>query len=230
MQHSFVNKCHQKENHVRIRDGWKSSHQHQQHPIPRCYPIKEATEHIDATVFAANRMLGFLRRTLGRCPESIKEKAYKATVRPKLKYCSSVWHPHHQKDIDKVEKVQKRAARFVKNNPHRRSGPQPSVTAMVEDLGWETLQNRRLNNRQTLLYKIINNQVEIPANYHPVPNNNRDSRRCHNHQFTRLQSDINTHKFSFIPRTIVDWNSLPSDVVAAKSLDSFKKRLHARQH
>ena len=120
------------------------------------------------------------------------------------------------------------SARFVKTNPHTRSGPQPSVTAMVEDLGWETLQNRRLNNRLTLLYKIINDQVEIPANYHPVLNNNRDSRRCHNQQFTRLQSDINIHKFSFIPRTIVDWNNLPSDVVAAKSLDSFKKRLHAR--
>ena len=187
------------------------------------------TEHIDATVFAANRMLGFLRRTLGRCPENIKEKAYKATVRPKLEYCSSVWDPHHQTDIEKIEKVQKRAARFVKNIPHRRSGPQPSVTAIVEDLGWETLQNRRLNNQLTLLYKTVNNQIEIPAEYHPVPNNTRESRRCHNHQFTRLQSDINVHKYSFIPRTITDWNKLPSDVVAAKSLDLFKKRLHARQ-
>ena len=98
----------------------------------------------------------------------------------------------------------------MKNTPHRRSGPQPSVTAIVEDLGWETLQNRRLNNQLTLLYKIVNNQIEIPAEYHPVPNNTRESRRCHNHQFTRLQSDINVHKYSFIPRTITDWNKLPS--------------------
>ena len=116
---------------------------------------------------------------LNRCPQNIKEKSYKSSVRPKLEYCSSIWDPHHQRDIDSIEMVQKRAARFVKNIPHKRTGPQPSVTAMVKDLGWETLENRRHNNRLSLMYKIINNEVEVPALYHPVPNNTREARRCH---------------------------------------------------
>ena len=127
-------------------------------------------EHIDVTCSAATRMLGFLRRNLSRCPQNIKEKAYKSAIRPKLEYCSSIWDPHTQKDIDKIEMVQKRAARFVKNIPHRRTGQQTSATAIVQELGWETLQHRRLNSRLTLLYKVTNKHVEVPENYHPCPN------------------------------------------------------------
>jgi len=62
-------------------------------------------------------MLGFLRHTLYRCPEHLKEKTYKAIVRPKLEYCSSIWDPYQQKYIDKLEMTQCRAAQFVKNIP-----------------------------------------------------------------------------------------------------------------
>jgi len=67
-------------------------------------------QHIDQISAAANRMLGFLRRTLYRCPQHLKEKTYKTVVRPKLEYCSNVWDPHQQKYIDKLEMTQRRAA------------------------------------------------------------------------------------------------------------------------
>ena len=35
--------------------------------------------------------------------------------------------------------VQRRAARFIKSVPHRRTKPLTSVSAMVSDLGWEPL-------------------------------------------------------------------------------------------
>ena len=69
-------------------------------------------QHIDQISAAANRMLGFLRRTLYRCRQHLKEKTYKAIVRPKLEYCSSVWDPHQQKYINKLEMIQRRAARL----------------------------------------------------------------------------------------------------------------------
>ena len=52
------------------------------------------TEHIDKIANAANRMLGFLNRTMRKCPQHLKEKAYKSTVRPKVEYCSTIWDPH----------------------------------------------------------------------------------------------------------------------------------------
>ena len=187
-------------------------------------------QHIDAISGAANRMLGFLNRTLQRCPQKLKEKAYKTTVRPKLEYCSSIWDPHQQKYVAKIEMVQRRAARFVKNIPHRYTGPQPSVTAMVNQLGWKPLQERRHNSRITLLYKVKNNLVEVPVEYHPVPNNNRVSRRVHQQQYVRHQAQNDKYKFAFIPRTIVDWNKLPSNIVEAESLEDLKTRLASRQN
>jgi len=124
-------------------------------------------------------MLGFLRRTLYRCPQHVKEKTYKAIVRPKLEYCSSICDPYQQKHIDKLEMTQRRAARFVNNIPFRRSKPLISVSAMVSDLRWEPLQTRRLHNRLTMMYKITNGLVEVPfcttsaehnkRSYHAIP-------------------------------------------------------------
>jgi len=134
-------------------------------------------QHIDQITAAANCMLGFLRRTLYRCPQHLKEKTYKAIVHPKLEYCSSIWDPYQQKYIDKLEMTQHRAARFVKNIPFRHSKPPVSVSAMVSDLGWEPLQTRRLHNRLTMMYKITHGLVEVPTtsaehnkrSYHAIP-------------------------------------------------------------
>ena len=72
--------------------------------------------HISNVCTKANRTLGFLRRNLFSCPQDVREAAYKGLVRPILEYGSSVWDPHYEGLIDDLEKVQKRAARFVTRN------------------------------------------------------------------------------------------------------------------
>ena len=37
-------------------------------------------------------------------------------VRPHLEYASAIWDPHFQTDIDIIDRVQKRAARYATNN------------------------------------------------------------------------------------------------------------------
>ena len=49
-------------------------------------------------------------------PQDVKELAYTGLVRPVLEYCSSVWDPQSILLQDELEKVQKRAARFVTGN------------------------------------------------------------------------------------------------------------------
>ena len=96
--------------------------------------------HIDSVCKKANNTTAFLRRNLASCPRSIKDKCYKTMARPQVEYASSVWDPHTQRNINRVEQVQRRAARYFFTNNYSSTS---SVTAMLERLEWETLPQRR---------------------------------------------------------------------------------------
>ena len=61
----------------------------------------------------ANSTLGFLKRNLKHCPKSCKKTAYLTLVRATLEYSAVIWDPHLQKDIDQLERVQRRSASFI---------------------------------------------------------------------------------------------------------------------
>ena len=70
-------------------------------------------DQINKVCSKGNKQLGFLRRNLQINNTKVKETAYTGLVRPALEYCSTIWDPHHHKYIDQLQKVQRRAARFV---------------------------------------------------------------------------------------------------------------------
>ena len=59
--------------------------------------------YINSMYAEANAMLGFLRQNLKTGSWKVKERAYKAMIRPILEYASSVWDPHTKKSISKIE-------------------------------------------------------------------------------------------------------------------------------
>jgi len=74
------------------------------------------SSHVQSIYSKANSTLGFLHRNLRRCPAKLKESAYISLVRSTLEYAASVWDPNLAKDINKLENIQKRSARFVKGS------------------------------------------------------------------------------------------------------------------
>ena len=66
-------------------------------------------------------------------------KCYLGIVRPIIEYACMVWAPHTAQDINRIEMVQRRTARFVYHNYY----PTASVSSMLKSLGWPTLQVRR---------------------------------------------------------------------------------------
>ena len=164
--------------------------------------------------------LGFLRRNLRISNANIKSIAYFSLVRPNLEYCSSVWNPHTRVLNQKIEMVQRRAARFVKNKYRNTS----SVSSMLEDLQWESLQSRRMKSQLTMFYNIINNLVDIPANDYLSFSGSR-TRSSHCYKIRQFRVSSNTFKYSFFPRTVVLWNTLPASVAEAPCLVSFKEEL-----
>ena len=98
-----------------------------------------------------------VRRNLWNCPKTVRETAYKAIVRPKLEYESSAWDPYYKKDIAVLDRVQRNAPRFRSQNYEQTA----SVTDMLSDLGWDSLQTRRMKARLTLMYKLSHNLINI---------------------------------------------------------------------
>jgi hypothetical protein len=86
----------------------------------------------------ANETLGFLRRNLKIPSIRIKEQAYFTLARPLVDYANTVWDPYTQTDINKVEAVQRRAARYVANNHRNRS----SVSNIIQRLKWRPLADK----------------------------------------------------------------------------------------
>ena len=82
-------------------------------------------------------------------------------MRPVLEYCSSVWDPQSIPFQDELEKVQKRAARFVTGNYTYKTG---SLTGILEQLKWESLKKRRKDSRFILLFKGLKGEASIPTN------------------------------------------------------------------
>ena len=105
----------------------------------------------------ATRTLNFLKRNFHHTSSSVKEKLFDTLVRPHLDYASAAWDPYTNKNIDHLEKVQNAAARFITNT----YGKDTSVTALKDQLGWPSLQERRRNRRLNCLYKILNDHMDI---------------------------------------------------------------------
>ncbi len=182
------------------------------------------TIHISKITKKASSKLGFIRRNLKGCPERLKELAYFALVRSGIEYASTVWDPILQKDIMEVEKIQRSAARVVKNEYRR--GPEISITALIEELGWDSLQERRKNARLCMLYKAANGVVALPQEY--LITQDKRTRGGNSSNFKHIRAKKKQSEQSFVVRTIPEWNGLPVDSKGAPTLETFKARLHRR--
>ena len=168
--------------------------------------------HIDKMTAKANNSLRFIKRNIKTSRRGVKESAYKTYVRPQLEYCSTVWHPWQKHLTNKIEQVQRSAARYVLNDYNYTS----SVTEMLNILGWSTLENRRNRTTLIMLYKIIHSNVIVDHNHlQPTRNNN------YLIPYSRTQYHLN----SFFPRAIRLWNRLPSIVQQSPSLPVYIGRL-----
>ena len=105
----------------------------------------------------ANKTLGFLRRNLNIGSTSIKEQTCKSLVRPSLECACSVWDSHLKSDVNKIEMVQRRAARYVINRQRNTS----SVGGMLQHLELRSLEDRRRDARLVMMYTISHDKVTV---------------------------------------------------------------------
>ena len=176
--------------------------------------------HINKIVNKANSKLGCIKRNLKSIPQPIKKYAYRSLVRPHLEYCCPVWDLYTIRNINHLEGVQHRVARFVAHNYSWKT----SGSTLASALSWPTLEQRRAEARLCTMYKITNNLVDINPNQYLIPGHSQ-TRSNHPHKYRQISTSHNYYKYSFFLRTIAQWNRLPPNVFSHNSLDAFKGAL-----
>ena len=187
--------------------------------------------HIETKCTNATKVLNLLRRNLHFAPSSVKAKAYMSCVRPIIEYASTCWSPSSLKLNHQLEMVQNRAAKFVTNTyPQKDQYEQFSVTSLIDQLGWDTLETRRSHIKLSMAYKILNNQVILPPKLLPRVSINRVPRTCNQpkvgfeNQLVEPQAKLLTTGKTFFFAAPRLWNKTISQEQAnAPSSDAFKK-------
>ena len=176
--------------------------------------------HISNTIKKCDSTRAFLQRNLRGCSIEVKAASYKTFVRPIAEYAAPVWDPHLRSTTaaDKLEAMQHRAARFVLNDWRRTS----SITAMLKQLQWETLQARRSQIKLAMLQKILLNQIAIPTDRLPprythqhLTRNATAGNRQHIHAPTH-------YKATFFPSVTALWNERDRSAVAGGDAELFQ--------
>ena len=115
--------------------------------------------------------------------------------------------------------VQRRAARFTLGRFHNQS----SVTDMLQQLEWETLEDRRRKARLTMFFKILMCMVAVPLP--PIVTRPPRPRPGYPHHFLIPFCRTEAYKLSFFPHTLTQWNDLPVSIASQTRLPPFKSDL-----
>lgn len=123
---------------------------------------------------------------------------------------ATVWDPHLEKDKIILERVQRQAARFIKNDNRLTS----SVTKMLGEFGLQSTEERRKDLPLTLLHKITHGYVDIHNKTLGIDKHEIKIRASHCLKYKQRAATTNELKLSFMNRIIQEWNKLPSETVA----------------
>lgn len=174
--------------------------------------------HITHVTNEANRVLGYLRRTLRLAPIPVKILAYLTLVRPKLEYACAVWDPHHINLSKFIESVQNRAARFIFNDYSYHT----SVTELKSRANLPNLETRRKIARLCLYHKLYHSSLDNSVITHA---HRRSCRISHPKAVYPPHAHTSAHLHSFFIQTAIDWNDLPIDAAHHSNATHFKSAI-----
>ena len=173
---------------------------------------------ISKVVKTANKLVGFIGRTFSFKSEKVILTLYNSLVRPHLEYCVQFWSPYYKKDIEKLEKIQRRVTKMI---PRLRN---KSYENRLKDLDLFSLSKRRLRGDLIEVFKMFNGYTNInPEKLFTRVRSN--STRNHGFKITGKRFSTTEAKYFFTNRIVNIWNNLPFNVVNATTIETFKNRL-----
>ena len=126
--------------------------------------------------------------------------------------------------ISNIEKIQRRAARWILSDFSRYS----SVSTLLAQLQWSSLEKRRSDSRLCTFYRILHDSnipIKVPQYFMSTQYPTRNDHPFH---FILPYTSTTYYKQSFFPRTIKQWNNLPLNIINSTSLSTFSLSLKSK--
>ena len=182
--------------------------------------------HVDELCNKLSKRLGLLRHISPYLKKNQRIIYFNAIIKPVMMYASQVWTLCNKEALERVLRMQKRAARIILE-AQRTS----RTVTLFNNLSWIPFYNEAYIKCCELAYKRINGTLPNYLNTSLRKNSDvhqRTTRNCNLNLLCPLHKNISEGGRTFAVRTVKDWNNLPRSLKTSKSLKSFKAELWKR--
>ncbi|KAK4827914.1 hypothetical protein QYF61_022362 [Mycteria americana] len=177
--------------------------------------IESSPAEKDLGVLNANHILGCIKRSVDSRSRKGILPLYSALVRSCLEYCAQLWSSQHQKDIDLLERVHRRATKIIRGMEHL------SYEERLRELGLFSLEKR-------MLWEDLIAAFQYSKGAHKKDGDKFFSRTCcdktrgNGFKLKEGRFRLDIRKKFFTMRVVKHWHRLPREVGDAPSLETFK--------
>ena len=186
-------------------------------------------KHLNEKIIKAKKNIGIIKHLFDFLPRKTLDQMYKVLVRSHLDYCDIIYHiPSIQTQsgvtltdlMEKLEKIQYRAALAVTG-----AWQGSTRSKLYEELGWESLSERRWSRRILQIHKIVSNmtpsylKAKFPRHRRPLYNHNN------NNTFHDIRCRSSRYMSSFFPDAISSWKNVITHFDNIPSINIIKNHI-----